>query len=76
LAVSNLALLKQDEGAASSLLTNGIESKPSTTAVQLFATKVLAKCPVDGKVKLKTKGRHIVYEQVKGIRFSKAAAKP
>ena len=76
LAVIQHTLLKQDQGAAISLLTNGMESKPPTAAVQLFATKVIAKCSVDGKVKLKTKGRPIIYERVKGIRLSKAAAKP
>ena len=66
LAVIQHTLLKQDQGAAISLLTNGMESKPPTAAVQLFATKVIAKCSVDGKVKLKTKGRPIIYERVKG----------
>ena len=76
LAVIQHTLLQQDQGAAISLLTNEMESKPPTAAVQLFATKVIAKCLVDDKVKLKTKGRPIEYERVKGIRLSKAAAKP
>jgi len=76
LADGDLTLFKKDEAVAVSLLAKAIESKPATTAVQHFASQLLAKCLVDVQVKLKTKGRLIAYQRVKGQRVMKSDAKP
>jgi len=75
-AVGNLDVIQKDEGAVVSLLSTAMESKPPTAAVQHFASQILAKCLVDGQVKLKTKGRAITYERAKGKRSMKVDSKP
>ena len=76
-ALDELALLKEDEGAALSLLSHGIVANHPSNAVQHFATQLITKCTVNGEVKLRTnKGRQIIYERVRVQRAIKDDAKP